>query len=377
MNGSTSAPNLSNEQALLQKAVEISVRLSLVAVVVVWCVVIFRPFIIPILWAVIIAVALFPVYAKLKKVVGGKDSIAGTLFVLVALAILIVPTYKFTASIVDTTQTVTQQVQEGTLNVPSPRESVRAWPFVGERLYDAWLLASQNLQASLERFAPQLRELASRALGALGGLAGGVLQSIIAIIIAGFMLAHTNASDKAVRSLFTRLAGDRGEDLVDITRSTIRSVAQGVLGVAIIQALLGGIGLVFADVPGAGIWVLLILILAIMQLPPLLVLGPAIIYVFSANESTTVAVIFAIWGLIVSVSDTFLKPMFLGRGVDIPMPVILIGAIGGMIAFGIIGLFVGAVVLAIGYRLFKAWMAEGRDPVEAISRPDMPKPDTA
>ncbi len=377
MNGSTSASSHSNEQAILQRAVEISIRLSLLAVVVVWCVIIFRPFFIPSLWAVIIAVALFPVYRKLKKLVGGKDGLAGTLFVLVALAILIVPTVEFTASIVDSTHTITQQVQEGTLSVPPPRESVRTWPLIGERLYEAWLLTSENLQASLERFAPQLRALASRAIGVLTGLGAGILQSVVAIIIAGVMLAYAGGAVKAANNLFTRLAGDRGEDLVTITAATIRSVAQGVLGVAIIQALLGGIGLVFADVPGAGIWALLILILAVAQLPPLLILGPIIIYVFSANESTAVAVIFTIWSLIVSISDSFLKPMFLGRGVDIPMPVILIGAIGGMIASGIIGLFVGAVVLAIGYRLFIGWMTAGRDPAEAISRPGIPKPDTA
>ena len=286
MNDSISDRPLTPEQALLQKAVEISVRLSLVAVIVVWCFVIFRPFIIPIFWAIIIAVALFPMFKKLKRLVGGKDGLAGTVFVLVALAILIVPTYEFTASIVDTTRVVNDQVQAGTLSVPEPRESVRGWPFIGERFYDAWLLASQNLQAAAERFAPQLRTLASRALGALAGLAGGVLQSMIAIIIAGVMLAYAEGSVKGAKALFTRLAGDRGEELVGLTAATIRSVAQGVLGVALIQSLLGGIGLVFADVPGAGLWALLILILAVMQLPPLIILGPIIVYVFSANDST-------------------------------------------------------------------------------------------
>jgi predicted PurR-regulated permease PerM len=186
------------------------------------------------------------------------------------------------------------------------------------------------------------------------------------------MLAYKEGAHKASVSLFTRLAAERGEPIVELIVKTIRSVAQGVLGVAIIQALLSGIGLVFAGVPAAGLWVLLILILAVMQLPPLLVLGPMIFWVFSANDSTTVAIIFAIWSVIVSISDGFLKPLFLGRGVDVPMPVILIGAIGGMMAYGILGLFIGAIVLAVGYMMYRAWMTAGPDPAAAISSGTQP-----
>jgi predicted PurR-regulated permease PerM len=139
--------------------------------------------------------------------------------------------------------------------------------------------------------------------------------------------------------------------------ATIRSVAQGVLGVAIIQAILAGIGLLAIGVPYAGIWTLLVLLLAIMQVPTILVLGPIMLYVFSV-EATLPAVLFMIWGLLVGFSDNVLKPLLLGRGLDVPMLVILMGAIGGMIFSGIIGLFVGAVVLSVGYRLFTAWLRQ-------------------
>ena len=207
----------------------------------------------------------------------------------------------------------------------------------------------------------------AKALGLLRGLGSAVVQTIVAIIIAGFMLAHTEGSRKAAVGFTTRLAGERGEEIVVLMVKTIRSVAQGVLGVALIQATLATIGLIFAGVPGAGIWGLLVLVLAVMQLPPLLVLGPIIPYVFAHNDSTTVAIIFTVWSIIVSISDGFLKPMFLGRGVDVPMPVILIGAIGGMIAHGILGLFIGAIVLAVGYMMYKGWMRAGADPIAAIS----------
>jgi predicted PurR-regulated permease PerM len=132
-------------------------------------------------------------------------------------------------------------------------------------------------------------------------------------------------------------------------------VAVGVLGIAVIQGLLAGIGMMLADVPAAGLIAIIVLVFAIAQLPPILVLAPVIFYVFSAS-STTVAVIFLIWCLLVSFSDVVLKPLLLGRGVDVPMLVILMGAIGGMITSGIVGLFVGAVILALGFTLFQAWI---------------------
>jgi predicted PurR-regulated permease PerM len=163
--------------------------------------------------------------------------------------------------------------------------------------------------------------------------------------------------------LASRLTGERGEEFAMLATKTVRSVAQGVLGVALIQCLLAGVGLLAAGVPGAGLWALLVLLLAIVQLPPILILAPIIVYVFSVS-STTVAVIFMIWSIAVSMSDAFLKPLLLGRGVQVPMLIILVGAIGGMIHSGIIGLFVGAVVLALGYELFKAWLQEGQQTTE-------------
>jgi predicted PurR-regulated permease PerM len=374
MNASTGEQGM-QARALLQRAVEIAVRLSLVGILVVWCFAIFRPFIIPIMWAIVIAVATYPIYAKLLRMVGGRNKIAGTLFVLLLLALLFLPTVRFAGSIVDNANDISDRLESGQLRVPPPSERVRGWPFVGEPLYRTWSEAAANLQSTLQRYGPQVRQLARRLLGTLAGIGRDVLMTAIAIVIAGFMLATAEQGDRTARALFVRLGGTRGSEIVDLIRATIRSVAQGVLGVAVIQAVASAAGLVFAGVPGAGIWTLIVLLLAVMQLPPLLVLGPIAIYVFSANDSTAVSVVFAIWSLLVSISDSFLKPLLLGRGVSVPMPVILIGAIGGMIAYGIIGLFVGATVLAIAHTLFKGWMAAGADPEAVlsgeVSRPEM------
>jgi predicted PurR-regulated permease PerM len=226
-----------------------------------------------------------------------------------------------------------------------------------------WSGASENLGATLTSIAPHLKEAGGWLLSTAAGAGVGVLQFVVSIIIAGVILANATGFGEFLKALATRVTGERGEEFAMLASKTVRSVAQGVLGVALIQSLLAGVGLLAADVPGAGLWALLVLLLAIVQLPPLLILAPIIVYVFSAS-STTVAIIFMIWSIFVSMSDAFLKPLLLGRGVEVPMLIILIGAIGGMIYSGIIGLFVGAVVLALGYELFKAWLKEGQPSTE-------------
>ena len=192
------------------------------------------------------------------------------------------------------------------------------------------------------------------------GSVAGVVGFAFSIIIAGVLLLNAGKGYEAFRGIGRRLAGERGAGFVDLTVATIRSVAKGVLGVALIQTLLAAIGLLVMQVPGAGIWAAIVLVLAVMQLPPLLVLGPVAIWVFSTAEPVP-ATVFLVYSLLVSFSDGILKPLLLGRGVDVPMLVILLGAIGGMISAGIIGLFTGAVVLAIGYQLFNFWLHEDTD----------------
>ena len=146
-----------------------------------------------------------------------------------------------------------------------------------------------------------------------------------------------------------------GEHYVDLARATIRSVAQSILGIAAFQAIAAAAGMAFMDIPLTGIWSFGVLMLAIVQLPPLLVLGPVAAYAFSVHDTVS-ASIFAVYCVVVSMSDSFLKPLLLGRGVEVPMLVILLGAIGGLLVSGIIGLFVGAVVLALAYQLFTEWL---------------------
>jgi predicted PurR-regulated permease PerM len=359
------------DNSVFKQVMDTSIKLGVVVLILVWCFDIIRPFIIPVAWGMIIAVAVYPLYVKLNQSLGDRKSLSATLLTIVALLILLVPSSSLTNSMIDSVLSIGHDLKDGTLVVPPPPDRVVEWPVVGKKLHAFWDRAATDTQEVLVEFAPQLKQLSSFILAKIASTGLGILQFMLSIILAGVFLATAAGGQQTVKQIATRLAGPKGLEFADLSAATIQSVAQGVLGIAIIQAILGGIGLLAAGVPGAGLWSLLILLLAVAQLPPIIILGPAIIYVFSV-ESTTVAVVFMVWSIFVSVSDSFLKPLLLGRGVEVPMLVILLGAIGGMISAGIIGLFVGAIVLSLGYTLFTQWLQEaGTDGAEtAVNVPD-------
>ncbi|MEA3469190.1 MAG: AI-2E family transporter [Thermodesulfobacteriota bacterium] len=298
-----------------------------------------------------------PFISWFAKILGGRRTLASVLFVLVILAALVIPTVLLVSSSVDAVQTLSEQMQDKTLSIPPPPAKVADWPLIGDKVHHIWQLSSTNLEAALKQFSPQLKTAAGNLLGSVGGSVIGLFMIIISTCIAGVFLAKVEKSSAVAEKIITRLAGEKGAEITALATATIRGVMQGVVGVAVIQATLAAIGMVVVGVPAAGLWALLMLVVAVIQLPPILVLGPVAAYVFSVSD-TTPAVLFLIWILLVCASESVLKPLLMGRGSDIPMLVILIGALGGMMLFGIIGLFVGAVVLAIMYTLFMAWINE-------------------
>ena len=353
-----------NNREFTKDVIEAAIRVGLLLLLSYWCFLIIRPFIVALLWGVIIAVAVFPLFAKLKAALGDRNKLASTLYTLIALAILITPTFFASNSIIDSSAAISERHAAGTLEIPPPPEGVKDWPMIGEDLYSFWAQSSANLDLMLERYHPQIKEAGSKLVSAAASIGGGILQFVLSIIISGILVANAAGSYQVTKQVFSRLiSAEHGLEYADLTKNTIRSVAQGVLGVAAIQAVLSAIGMIVMSVPGWGLWSAIILVLAIAQLPPILVLGFVMAYVFSVAD-TTPAVIFAIYCVIISGSDGFLKPMFLGRGMSTPMLVILLGAIGGMILSGIIGLFVGAIILALGYELFMKWLNEGQEAAE-------------
>ncbi len=350
-------------ETVMKNVLDSVVKIAVLAILVIWTFFLIRPFLTPVIWGIILAVATEPFISKFAKMLGGTKSLASVIFVLAIIAALIIPTVLLVGSSFDSLQTLTENIQEKTLVVPPPPAKVADWPVVGDSIHKAWQQASTNLEGALRTYAPQIKKTFGAIFSSLGGGVGTLFMVIVSTCIAGVFLSTSEKSAAVAERIITRVAGDDGPKITSLATATVRGVMQGVVGVALIQAILSAFGLVFADVPGAGLWAVLVLVFAISQLPPIIVLGPIAIYVFSASDTTT-AVVFLVWSLFVSASDGFLKPMLMGRGVDIPMLVILIGAIGGMMLSGIIGLFVGGVVLAIMYTLFMAWIGELEDETE-------------
>ncbi len=345
------------DKSHLSRALEVSIHLSLIALLLVSCFFILRPFIAMTAWGVTIAIAGYPAYRRLQKMLGGRGGLAAILFSVVLFLVLIVPIALLAQTLIGGIQGLTDHIQDGTLRIPPPPENVETWPLVGKKLSDLWSLASTNLTAALQPFAPQLK-------GAVGGLLAisasvglGVVLVLVSIVIAGFVLANSSQCAKYSHKLAVQFLDSRGPQVEAMVATTIRSVTMGILGVAFIQAVLAGIGFLVVGLPGAGLWALIFLVAAVLQVGAVTLI-PAVIYVF-ATMATGKAVAFLIWCIFVGLIDNVLKPLLLGRGASVPTLVIFLGAIGGFAAMGIFGLFVGAIVLSVGFNLFTAWLDEG------------------
>ena len=344
-------------------AIEIAIKVGLIAMVIYLSYLIAKPFMAIVVWGVIIAVALSPLIDSLEKRFGNRKKIIIAITVAV-IAALLIPTYSLSGKMIESSQTIVHAMKDGNITIPPPTEAVKEWPLIGKKSYAFWDAASKNLKATLAPFSDEIKKMAGSIFSALGSGLGTIFMFVGSMIIAAVFLIGAEGSVQFYKNISRRLMGDKGDEWANLSALTVRSVVNGVLGVAVIQATLALIGMGLMGVPLAMVWAIGIMFLTIIQIPALLISGPVIAYVFSQGSGTA-EVIFAVYMLIVGASDGVLKPILMGRGVDVPMLVILIGAIGGMILMGMIGLFVGAVIFALAYTLFKFWIAEVEEESEA------------
>ncbi|HJW68554.1 MAG TPA: AI-2E family transporter [Candidatus Binatia bacterium] len=340
---------------------DVLIRAGLLLALAVLCFQVFSPFLRLMTWALILAVTLYPLHQWVAAKIGGRQGLAATLIVLLGVLVVIVPTAALMNSLGDSVHRLINEVQNNTLQVPPPREGVAKWPLVGEKVYAFWTKAHTDLPALVQSMQPKIGNLAKAALGFVAGIGGGLLLFLASLAVAGIMMAFGEGGARAIRSIFERVA-DRGGEFVDLSTATIRAVAKGVLGVAFLQAIIVGLCLLVAGVPWAGVLAVIVLVLGIAQVPALIVTLPAIGYLWSSgNYGTGAAVLYTVLLAVAGLADNVLKPLMLGRGVDAPMPVILLGALGGMAAGGILGMFVGGTLLALGYQIFMGWVATNPD----------------
>jgi predicted PurR-regulated permease PerM len=352
-------PNPEFERRASAFLLDVLIRASLVLALAVLCFQVFSPFLSLMATGLILATTLYPLHQSVAAKIGGRQGLAATLLVLLGIVVVVVPTAALMNSLGDSVRRLINDVQNNTLQVPPPRAGVAEWPLVGERVHAFWTKAYTDLPALVQSLQPKIGNLAAGALAFVADIGGGLLKFLASLAVAGVMMTFGEGGARAIRSIFERVAdGKRGSEFVDLSTATIRSVAKGVVGVAFLQAIIVGICLLIAGIPWAGVLAVVVLVLGIAQVPALLVTLPAIAYLWSSgNYGTVAAILYTILLVVSGMTDNVLKPLMLGRGVDAPMPVILLGALGGMAAGGILGMFVGATFLALGYQILMGWVA--------------------
>lgn len=352
-----SSPETARQKIQVNHALEVSIQVGLAVVLVAGCLLILRPFIPLVMWGIIIAIASHPTFLKLQRTLKGRGTLAAVVWTLLLLAVVIIPLVLLGQSLIDGLRPFMAGLREGTLVLPPPPATIEHWPLIGAPLSRAWSAASLNLTDTLMQFSPQIKSAIPGILSASAGLGTTLVQFVLSIVVAGVLLANAKSAAAVTRSMAIRLFGEKGPEYQHLVGATIRSVTFGIMGVALIQTVFAAAGFFVVGLSGASVWSVIFLFAAILQVG-MLVLIPAIVYVF-ATATKTAAVIFLVWCVIVGLMDNVLKPVLLGRGSAVPVVVVFLGVIGGFVAMGIIGLFVGAIVLAVGYKLFLAWIEGG------------------
>ncbi|MCU0372761.1 MAG: AI-2E family transporter [Ignavibacteria bacterium] len=348
---------------------DIVIRMLVLLLIVAWCLMLLYPFVSIMLWGMILALAFAPIHRSFTNLLRGNAKIASVMLVIISIAVILIPSYFFLETTIKEVKDFSADFKGGTLSIPPPSESVKSWPVVGEVVYQTWYTASTDIKVIIIKYQDQLLVAGKKIAGGILGAVGGVFQMMISLIIAGVLLAYGHVGE-SIRKFFRKLVGERGDEFADIAGKTIGNVVKGILGVAFIQALLIGGGMLMAGIPYAGILSLVVFILAVLQLPPAIVMIPVIIYLFSVNDFVP-AILWTLYFVLAGLSDNVLKPILLGKGAPVPMLVIFIGVIGGFILQGFIGLFTGAIIMSIGYKLFVAWInsAPQNTPPEETAAP--------
>ena len=345
------------DNSQFNQIVDTLIRLGFLFLIISWCLNILSPFVSVIIWGVILGMALYPLHNSLSKRLKDRKKLASGIIVLLGVCCIVIPTWLFVGQVITSFTQLGADFNSGNLKLPPANKDIAEWPVIGEDLYNLWREASQSLEKFLSKYQEQLLSIGQTLFDGVKSIGGSLITILLAIIIAGTLLSG-NATQKLGELFFLRLAGDKGIEITTLISKTVSNVVKGVLGVALIQAFLAGLGMLGAGIPYAGVWTLLILIMAILQLPIIPVIIAIIIWLFN-DMGTVGAVLWTIYFVAVSLADTPLKAVFLGKGASVPMLVIFLGVIGGFITDGFIGLFTGAIIVSIGYSLFMAWLKQG------------------
>jgi predicted PurR-regulated permease PerM len=334
-------------------------RLLALATLIVSSLWILRPFLVPSAWATMIAIATWPLLLRVEAWLGGRRSVAVVVMTVALLLTLLVPFYFGVTTIVENARKIIDWSNSlATFTLPPAPTWLVTVPVVGSRLASRWQsVAAATPEEVSAHLAPVASTVVLWFVGKVGSLGLLLVHVLLTVAVVAILYSSGERAARGLDLFARRLAGPQGENAVHLAARGVRAVALGVVVTAILQTVLAGIGLAVAGVPFVTILIALIFILAVAQLGPALVLIPAAIWVY-ARTGAIWGTAFLVWAIFCATFDNFLRPVLIRRGADLPLLLIFAGVIGGLIAFGVIGLFIGPVVLAVGYTLLVDWVSE-------------------
>jgi predicted PurR-regulated permease PerM len=335
---------------------------------------ILSPFLPSLLWATTIAVSTWPLMIKAQALLWNKRGLAVAVMTGALLLVFILPFSMAVGAILVHTDTITAHLQSLlALEPPALPPWVETVPFIGERIAAAWReLGGEGGRWLLTELRPYLSNVALWFASSIGNLGGLFVQFLLTVIITGILYASGEPAAEEVRRFAERLAGAQGDRAVKLAAQAVRAVALGVVMTALLQAVLGGIGLLVAGIPFVAVWTVVMFILALAQLGPLLVLAPSVAWLYWSGHSGW-GTFLLVWTILVTPLDNILRPMLIKRGANLSFTLVFSGVVGGLVAFGLVGIFIGPVVLAVSSALITAWIDEGL----ALARQGEPPPSPA
>ena len=339
---------------------ELVAKLGLFFFLIYWSIVLLRPFLSIALWSLILAVTLYPAFEWTARRLGGRRKLAAGVITAVSLLVFTGPIIWLGLSMVEGVASFSHRLSSGDITIPPPSEEIKTWPFIGDRLYYFWGLASTNAMRAFKEALPYLQPFRSMARRMAESVATGIPTFLVSLIVAGALFPAAPSLLEAVRTLFQRILPTRGQELLKLAGATIRNVSQGVIGIALLQAILAGLGFLVAGVPGSGLLALAVLISGILQVQGLVVI-PVLIWVWTSMQTTTALALTAYLAP-VGLINNVLGPIVMAHGLKTPILVIFVGLMGGAVAHGIIGLFIGPIVLAVTWELIVAWFKHEEAP---------------
>jgi predicted PurR-regulated permease PerM len=340
--------------AISSQTIDLTIRIGCLFLLGYWSLKVIAPLLTVMLWSAVLTVALYPLYDGLAHLMGRRALAAGVITVL-SLLIVVGPVAWLGLGLIDAVGSVTKELDAGQLAIPLPAESVKLWPLIGEQLHKLWSLAATNLKAALIEIAPQLKPVGGKLLEIAQSAFVGLLELLVSIVVTGFLLTRGPQLVEVSSAFLGRVLSHRGKETVQLVGATIRNVSRGVVGIALLQSILAGLGFLAAGLPSASVFAFLTLLLSIAQIGPAVLLVPIAVWGWTAMD-TTQALVFTAYMIFVGVIDNVLRPLVMARGLTTPMPIIMIGVIGGIIAYGIVGLFFGPMVLSVAWAVIVVWI---------------------